>query len=462
MILESLLISSNDVVSIVGSGGKTTLMFTLARELVAQGNRVITTTTTKIFPPGPEDSPTIITTEDQEQVIANVREELKKVRHVTIGLRVEDPKLKGIDPDLINDMKRQQLADIILVEADGSRQCPLKAPNETEPVIPASTTVVIAVVGLDGIGKPNTDGHVFRPDYFARMGGIGVGDPVTPESVVRVLFHRESLLRDVPKGARTLIVLNKADSQQRLAVGSSIAHIIMEQGLRSSASVLVTRMVPTPEVLRGFSSVGDGHEKVLQDTSEAVVSAIILAAGESRRMGTPKLLLPWKQSTIIEQVVDTLMNSGVAEVIVVGGAETPRIRNLLRGRPVTVVENKEFRKGMSASIQCGIDAASKKTDAYLIALADQPLITTEIVNRVITSYVNEKTLIAVAAHAGQRGHPVVFDTALRQELCSLQGDEGGRSILKRYADKVQYVEVGSNAIFADIDFPEDYSKMRDG
>ncbi len=463
MIAKALPITKGDVVSIVGSGGKTTLMFALARELVGQRNSVITTTTTRILPPAAVDSPSVVTEEDTQSLIRSAREELQISPHVTIASVRLGQKLKGLSREAVDEVRHQELADVILVEADGARHRPLKAPNENEPVVPSCTTWVLAVVGLDGIGKPNGEDTVFRPDCFARMGGIGAGETVTPKSVAQVLLHPEGLLRKTPHNARVGIILNKADIPERQEAGERLARIILEQGHGQIKKILITRLIPAPQIQWSSDRYLSGQffaAPLTPDSRLPIISGILLAAGESRRMGRPKLLLQWGETTILEHVVDTYLQSRLHELVVVVGAEKEWINKSLEGRPVKITENPDRAKGMSTSIRCGIEAASNAVDAYLVALADQPLITPEVINLIIETFSAKRPLIAAAAHKGRRGHPVIFGKALRQELLGLQGDQGGRDIIGKYSRRTEYVEVGSDAVLSDMDTPEEYEEMR--
>ena len=190
-----------------------------------------------------------------------------------------------------------------------------------------------------------------------------------------------------------------------------------------------------------------------------MISGILLAAGESRRMGKPKLLLPWKQATIIEEVVDGYLKSTLSELIVVVGENKKSIKEVLQAKPVRIVENPLYRQGMSTSIRAGVLAASIETEGYCIGLGDQPLITTKVIDLLITSFLKDRTGIAVLSHQGKRGHPVIFSAAFREALCSLNGDLGGRTLIEQYPSEVRYVEAGSKSIFLDIDTPEDYQKL---
>jgi len=244
---------AGDVVSIVGSGGKTTLMYHLAHELVKKGNKVITTTTTKIFPPHPSESPQLILSDKEEVLLNKTQKLIQKEKHVTIAESFIGPKLKGLPPTFIDKIQKQKIADVILVEADGAKHCPLKAPNENEPVIPSSTTWTLPVVGLDGVGKINTKEYVFRPNYFSRLTGIKEGEIITPDSVAKVILHPEGLVRGTPIKARILPILNKGEIEGGLDVGTKLALLILEARRISIVKILITSLKPTPKVLMVFN-----------------------------------------------------------------------------------------------------------------------------------------------------------------------------------------------------------------
>nr|MBP7323306.1 molybdenum cofactor cytidylyltransferase [Deltaproteobacteria bacterium] len=190
--------------------------------------------------------------------------------------------------------------------------------------------------------------------------------------------------------------------------------------------------------------------------SPKMISGIILAAGESRRMGRPKLLLPWGNTTILGKVVDTYLETTISELIVVIGDNQESLKEILTSKPVIIVENPQYHEGMSTSIRKGIEAASDQAEGYLIGLGDQPLITSDIINRLVSVFVEENPGIAVCSYKQEKGHPVVFARTFRKTLCNLTGDMGGRTIIRQHGEQVRYVDVGSKAIFVDIDTPDDY------
>jgi len=193
--------------------------------------------------------------------------------------------------------------------------------------------------------------------------------------------------------------------------------------------------------------------------SQKMVSGILLAAGKSRRMGQPKLLLPWGKTTILERVVDNYLKSKISELIVVIGDNKDSLREVLISKPVIIVENPYYQEGMSTSIRKGVEAASNQAEGYLIGLGDQPLITPDIIDSLISVFSDEHPGIAICSYKRKRGHPVIFAQKFRQVLCALKGDMGGRMIIQQHFAEVKYVEVGSKSIFIDIDTPEDYQKL---
>jgi len=253
MLLTHIPVKKGGVVSLVGSGGKTTLMYQLARELVDKELRVITTTTTKIFPPQSSESSRLVIADHEASLLDKAQELLKKGNHITLAEKFIGPKLKGISPQLVDTMQERKIADVIVIEADGARGCPLKAPNETEPVIPSSTTWTLAVVGLDGIGKRNTEGYVFRPNYFFRLTGVNVDEVITPESVSRIILHPEGITRGTPEKAGIAVILNKGEISSGLDIGKKIASSIMKEKKKAIVKVLITSFIPFPKVLAIFN-----------------------------------------------------------------------------------------------------------------------------------------------------------------------------------------------------------------
>ena len=200
------------VTAIVGGGGKTTLMLRLARELAENGARVIVATTTHIFPP--EGISTMI-----DATLETVQSTLMHENLICLGTPAKDGKLSA--PDLaVSEMER--LSDYVLIEADGAKRLPLKAPAEHEPVIPPETKLVIAVAGVDGIGKAIQE-TVFRPTLYAALCSKLESEIVSAQDVALVLAHSNGQRKGVSNHMRFAVLLNKADGEGRMAAALETA-----------------------------------------------------------------------------------------------------------------------------------------------------------------------------------------------------------------------------------------------
>lgn len=187
-----------------------------------------------------------------------------------------------------------------------------------------------------------------------------------------------------------------------------------------------------------------------------MISAILLAAGESRRMGEFKQLLPFQGKTFIECCVDNLLASEVDEIIVVTGHREAEIRQALGNRKIKFAFNNDYLSGMSSSIKCGVFALDEKTNAILIALADQPQIHSSIISKVIAVYETERPLLVVPIYANRRGHPIILDAKLREEILLLDPSQGLRQVVQAHKEQALYVEMMSDAVLLDFDYPQDY------
>jgi probable selenium-dependent hydroxylase accessory protein YqeC len=224
-------ITGGEIISLVGAGGKTTLMFALARELSAPGKLVITTTTTKIFEPSASLTEQLIIEEDEYKLIGLLNHIPGKYQHVTLAKsRLFPNKLIGISPEFVALLKSLESVSHIIIEADGASQRPLKAPNETEPVIPEKTTLVIPVVGIDALGRPLNGDVVFRAEIAARLLDMPLGQIITPKIIARLLTHEKGIIKGTPANARVVPFINKVDSKADLEKASGIAREILAAG----------------------------------------------------------------------------------------------------------------------------------------------------------------------------------------------------------------------------------------
>ena len=196
----------------------------------------------------------------------------------------------------------------------------------------------------------------------------------------------------------------------------------------------------------------------LTNTYPKNISGLLLAAGLSTRMGEPKQLLPFGESTIVETVVDNMLAAKFDTVIVVVGHRAEQIQKQLGTRPIKIVFNPDYREGMLTSAQAGIRVL-EDSDAFALMLVDQPFITTALIDRVVDAYVYTEKGIALPSYHYKRGHPVIFDRKYTRDILALDTDSGGvRTLFKKYNDDIHYVIVDTDSVLRDIDNPEDYKR----
>ncbi len=188
------------------------------------------------------------------------------------------------------------------------------------------------------------------------------------------------------------------------------------------------------------------------------ISAIVLAAGESRRMGRTKQLLPLEGKFLLQGALDSLQDSEVDDIVLVLGHEAERIRREVHAPRAKIVVNPDYPSGMTSSIRHGLAAVDKTADAFFITLGDLPGIRPAVYNRMIKEFerVHPTKSIIIPVYHAQRGHPVLFSMKYREETLCLSGDVGLREILLKHPEDILPIEVDTDAILTDIDTPEQY------
>ncbi len=202
--------SRTRVIAITGGGGKTSLMFQLAREMLDRSEKIVTTTTTKIFPPGPDQSPCTFLLDSCDNP-ASLEQELERCSHITVGRSILEPsgKLQGITTDVVEYCRT--VADRVLIEADGASGRPIKAPEAWEPVVPGFSDMVIHVIGLDCLGKQALAETVFRLEKFLSLTGLDPGGIIDVKTIARLAVHPDGGLKGVPAQKPAVLFLNKSD-----------------------------------------------------------------------------------------------------------------------------------------------------------------------------------------------------------------------------------------------------------
>jgi len=187
-----------------------------------------------------------------------------------------------------------------------------------------------------------------------------------------------------------------------------------------------------------------------------MINAVILAAGESRRMGMPKPLLSFDHITFLEQIIAVLRGSNVDGITVVLGARAELIRTSVDLSGVDVVVNKDYQQGQLSSLVKGLQSLPDKTEASLVCLVDHPFITAAVVNRLVSAFRETHRPIVLPVFEGRRGHPTLFARSLFDELANAPQDKGARHVVASNEDKVCEVNVDDRGVLTSIDTPEDY------
>lgn len=191
-----------------------------------------------------------------------------------------------------------------------------------------------------------------------------------------------------------------------------------------------------------------------------MITAVVLAAGLSARMGKPKLVLRVGGKPMLKAVLDTLGQAKVDEVVVVLGANADLIRNEIRFARERVVVNDDYARGMSSSLRLGLGTVSPKSDAALVVLGDQPQVTQATIDALVARFAEADPPVAVPVFNGVRGNPVLFARRVFPDVMKVKGDAGAKSVVRKYGREVLEVPVEDPGVLLDVDTPGDYDIIR--
>lgn len=193
-----------------------------------------------------------------------------------------------------------------------------------------------------------------------------------------------------------------------------------------------------------------------------MIAALILAAGQSRRMGRPKMPLPWGDSTVLGHVIQVLRAAGVRDVLVVTGGNNAAAEDIAHGCDAQTVFNPGYAdEEMLSSLQVGLRALSEETPAALIALGDQPQIQEETVRRIRDEYMRISAPLIVPSHRMRRGHPWLVARELWDAVFAMRSPQTPRDFLNLHASEIHYIVMDTPSILQDLDTPEDYRQFKD-
>ncbi|MCB9148309.1 MAG: putative selenium-dependent hydroxylase accessory protein YqeC [Caldilineaceae bacterium] len=468
------------VISFVGGGGKSSALFGLAKAIADRGHRVISTSTTHLGAEQLALAPSVVRVTNNSLPLPQLAEALAQHNHcLLIGAAIShasdaslktpmpaEMRLKGLPIPMIDELVNhcaQLGVSALLVEADGSKRRPIKAPATYEPAVPTATTMLITVMGLDAVGHPITEEFVHRPEllkqllheYSASSLPVEPAPPapaldapmrLTPSMMAHLLLHPNGGAKNLPPLARHVLLLNKAESPVLLAVAR-----------------LIRQQFPSDAPLCLMGAVGFAPQNPIQERW-APLGIAVLAAGQSRRMGRSKQLSTADGEIMVVRAVRVALASGAEQTVVVTGAYAPQVEEQLRaalGADFTrlhLVHNPDWASGQASSVRCAIQNFAPHIAAAAIMPVDQPFLSPLLLKQIFQRWRLGAQMVAPAVQSQMRGAPALFDRTMWDELATVDGDVGARVVLRRYADAVSTVETSALQL-QDIDTPEDLARL---
>jgi probable selenium-dependent hydroxylase accessory protein YqeC len=435
-----------EVISVVGAGGKSTLLELLARQYEREGERVILATTTRMWPPQPgADARPLVTATDLPGLLAQL--EAAPERSPVVGRSVlPNGKLEDVPQEWVPALRDLGWVGAVIVEADGAAGRPLKAPAAWEPVVPDCTTLMVVMSGLDSQGARLDEDSVHRPKIVGRLLGLSQGAILPDDAPLRAALLGYRPVR--PPHGRMLVLLNKADAfpvSRGLARAAESADVEVWAGSTGTTPASFSRLHPGPEAL----------------------SVVVLAAGAATRMGGSKVLAQVGAGTMLERVVGVACGAaGAGEVVVVvREQDEAQVRGLLArwtdggDPPVVRVEvNHHPEKGMASSLALAVGSVA--CGDLLVMLADQPFAGPATVTRLLEARARSPRAAAAALASGADwGPPVLIGRSLVPRLISLEGDKGARDLLRRFLGRLVLVNAQDEEAM-DVDTPDDLESAR--
>lgn len=416
------------VISVVGAGGKTSLIFAWAKQLAESGRKVIVTTTTHMRHPNSHSDETFDPYIDVASVIQDPVDSTDLLfRNLSSALAMHgvvfaastdpDNPCKVIMPSVEVMDHIYELADVVLIEADGSRHMPFKYPAEHEPVIPDRTDVTVCVAGLNAYGN-NTEDVMYCADM--------VPDNIYRDTIDETFMR--AVLASPDGGAKGFrgeyrIFLNQADDERLQSVARKLQKMLAVSGIQSAWGTL------------------------LPGSDELRIAVILEAAGNSVRFGSNKLMYIMDDGRpMISGVLDAVNASVWYRKIIV--TQYDEVSCMAPDYDVVINERPDL--GISHSMQLGIEAAGD-ADAYMFCVCDQPGLTASSIEALIEAYKKGTAGIVSLAWQGRMCNPKIFSSCYRDELMTLSGDVGGRQIISAHRDDLLLVEAVCKEETMDID-----------
>lgn len=354
---------------------------------------------------------------------------------------------------------------LFLCEADGSKRKPFKAHAPHEPVIPETTDLTLIMFGLSGIGKKCSEDVVHRSEFFCDVTGLQEGDVITFDHLLKQL-ESGMFLKGIPPTSRIAVIFHQTDALPE--------DMRSEDQLRAWAEA--TLDVPGIDAVffRGMDPVQDkqiatytglAHDR----PTRPLFSAILLAAGTSSRMPEyNKLLLPLGDEPVIVHTFRRILAGPCRDIVIVTGHDSDAIREVIepvieKDSPhdtrITVVHNTRYLEGQGTSVAYGVAFLDEASMACFCVPGDQPLISPRVM-RTLAEKATHDAILVPCREDGSRASPVLFGKKYHGELAEIEGDIGGRQVMRTHPEVLQLVSTGGcDLIYEDVDTTEKYERL---
>jgi molybdenum cofactor cytidylyltransferase len=460
---QALRLNPNTCLGMVGAGGKTSALFQSGRDLLENNPRRLSTVFISVSTHLAYEQ---ISLADHHFFICSLKDLIQLEEVLPEGLiLISGPRSTLKDhPNRVTGLQAEcmtylhKIADRrgfpLLIEADGSKRLPLKAPADYEPAIPGFVNHVVVVAGLSGLGKPLNNQWVHRSERFKALTGLAAGEPISAEAVVQVLSHPNGGLRNIPADAGRVVLLNQADTVELQSQAKNMATRLL--GDYDGVVVASVNLNARFSEQKPEGKPNNINRSLVYAVHEPV-AGIVLAAGGSRRFGTTKQLLPWKGQPLVRHVVQVAAQADLSPLIVVTGESNAEVQAALDGLDVSLIHNPTWQAGQSTSVRAGLQAIPRHVGAAAFLLCDQPGVTANLLRALVETHSHSLAPIVAPLADGQRGNPLLFDQVTFARFSEIRGDSGGRQLLTHYP--ITWLPWHDSSILLDIDTPEDYQRL---
>lgn len=425
-------INKGSVISVVGCGGKTTLVQKLS-EVMAETFKVGVAASTKMYIPEKSIY--------KAMYIRNKNECVCPVKEPGVYYFSDETvpgKLHGFGAYMTAQAKNHM--DMIIIEADGSRMRPLKGWAPYEPVIIEDTTVTIGVMNLKTLGEKATDGNVHRMSEFEKLTGIKAGEIVKDKHLCAMVNSSEGMFKY--SKTKKVLLINHIDNKEDY----NRAIQFIENNELNVDAVFIGNLIL-------------GIVELYKKPEQKKIAAVILASGRGSRMGKNKLLIDINGKPMIEYILNNVRRNSFCEYHVVSVYED--ILDMAGHKfGMQCIFNEHPEYGQSQSIVLGTKKCSDICDGFMYFTGDMPALQKDTIGKLLKAF-DKYNKIIVPVYDGHRGSPVIFPKKFKKQLETLTGDTGGRQIMEDNKDQIYFVEIEDAWQGMDVDTEEDLVKVKE-